>query len=103
MSRENKYLRDFLNLLSEDQVFYSYLTNTFMLNQIRVITKELNEGKKDEEEVEREIQDLIKSVEILVPDSPGMAQVNLSKDEFYNLLKTVKDQTIENLAERRRN
>ena len=103
MSRENKYLRDFLNLLSDDQVFHSYLTNMFMMNQIRVLTKELNEGKKDEEHVEREIQDLIKSVEILVPDSTGMAQVNLSKDEFYRLLKTVKDQTIENLAERRRN
>jgi len=103
MSRENKYLRDFLNLLDDDQVFHSYLSNTFMLNQVRSLMRELNEGIKSEEEVEREIQDLIKSVEILAPDQTGMAQVNLTRDEFCNLLRTVKDQTIQNLAERRIN
>lgn len=103
MSRENKYLRDFLNLLDDDQVFHSYLTNTFMLNQMNSLIRELNEGIRTEAEIEKEVQDLIRSVEILAPDPSGMAQVNLSKEEFCRLLKTVKDQTIQNLAERRIN
>lgn len=103
MSRENKYLNEFLNLLDDDQVFHSYLSNTFMLNQVRSLMRELNEGIKSEEDIEGEIQDLIKSVEILAPGSTGMAQVNLTRDEFCNLLRTVKNQTIQNLAERRKN
>lgn len=103
MSRENKYLREFLNLLDDDQVFHSYLSNTFMLNQVHLLLRELTEGKRSEEEVEMEVQNLIKSVEILAPDPTGMAQVNLTREEFCNLLRTVKQQTIQNLAERRMN
>lgn len=103
MSKENKYLQDFLNLLDDDQVFHSYLSNTFMLNQIGFFMRELNEGSRSETEVERDIQDLMKSIEILAPDPNGQLHVDLTKEEFYALLKNVKQQTIQNLAERRRN
>ena len=103
MSRENKYLKEFLNLLDNDQVFHSYLSNRLMLNQVHSLLRELTEGKKSDEEVEMEVQNLIKSVEILVSNPAGMAQVNLTREEFCNLLRTVKQQTIQNLAERRMN
>lgn len=102
MSRENKYLREFLNLLTEDQVFHSYLTNTFMLNQMNLFLKELNDGSRTEEDIERDVQDLIKSIELMSPDLSG-AEVNLTALEFCSLLRNVKNQSIQNLAERRRN
>lgn len=102
MSRENKYLREFLNLLTEDQVFHSYLTNTFMLNQMNLFLKELNDGSRSEEDIERDVQDLIKSIELMSPDLSG-AEVNLTALEFCSLLRNVKNQSIQNLAERRRN
>jgi len=103
MPRENKYLRDFLNLLSDDQVFHTYLSNTFMLNQMNSLFSEIRNGSRDKEEVEREILDLMRSVEIIAPDLTGMMHVNVTSEEFHGLLKTVKKQTIENLVERRRN
>jgi len=103
MSRDNKYLRDFLNLLNDDQIFYSYLTNTFMLNQISSLVREMKDGIRSEEEVEKDLQNLMDSIELLAPTLGGLSQSNLTKEEFYMLLKTVKDQTIQNLAERRRN
>lgn len=103
MSRDNKYLRDFLNLLNDDQIFYSYLTNTFMLNQISSLVREMKDGIRSEEEVEKDLQNLMDSIELLAPTLGGISQSNLTKEEFYMLLKTVKDQTIQNLAERRRN
>lgn len=103
MSRENKYLKDFFNLLNDDQIFYSYLTNTFMLNQMNTLMMEIKEGIRDEEEIEKDLQNLMNSVELLAPSLGGLAQANLSKEEFYSLIKSVKDQTIQNLAERRKN
>lgn len=103
MSRDNKYLRDFLNLLNDDQIFYSYLTNTFMLNQISSLVREMKDGIRSEEEVEKDLQNLMDSIQLLAPTLGGISQSNLTKEEFYMLLKTVKDQTIQNLAERRRN
>jgi len=103
MPRENKYLREFLNLLTEEQVFHSYLTNSFMLNQMNLFLKELNEGKRTEEEIERDIQDLIKSIELMSPDLSGASEVKLTASEFCNLLRNVKNQSIQNLSERRTN
>lgn len=103
MSRDNKYLRDFFNMLTDDQVFYCYLTNTFMLKQISVLLNELREGDKTEKQVDKEIQDLIDSMGIISPEISGLVEVELSKDDFYNLIKSVKGQSIENLAERRKN
>lgn len=103
MSRENKYLRDFLNLLNDDQIFYSYLTNTFMLNQMNAFMREMKDGTRDEKEIEKDLQNLINSVELLTPSFEGTSHANLTKEEFYSLIKNVKDQTIQNLAERRKN
>jgi hypothetical protein len=103
MHRNNKYLKEFLNLLSDDQVFYSYLTNTFMLNQVNTLIKELDEGIKSEEEVQIGVQELVMSLEILAPDFSGDSKVSLTKEEFLNLLKMVKYEAILNLAERRTN
>lgn len=103
MSRDNKYLRDFFNLLNDDQVFYCYLTNTFILKQISVLMNELKDGLKTEQDVDREIQGLISSMGIISPEISGLVEVELSKEDFYNLIKSVKGQSIENLAERRKN
>jgi hypothetical protein len=100
---ENKYLRDFLNLLNDDQVFYSYLTNTFILNQLNVLNKELEQEKRSRVEIETDIQNLIRSVEIMIPEALGLNSVKVSKEDFYELVKTVRNQTIENLIERRKN
>jgi len=102
-NNDNKYLRDFLNLLNDDQVFYSYLTNTFMLNQMTVLFKELEQQNRPIIEIENDIQDLIRSVEIMIPEAFGMNSVRVTKEDFYQLVKTVRTQTIENLVERRKN
>lgn len=90
-------------MLTDDQVFYCYLTNTFILKQISVLLNELREGDKTEKQVDKEIQDLIDSMGIISPEISGLVEVELSKDDFYNLIKSVKGQSIENLAERRKN
>jgi hypothetical protein len=46
---------------------------------------------------------LIKSLELFSPEITGMNEVELSVNDFFNLIKTVKRQTIENLVERRKN
>lgn len=103
MARTEKYLKEFLNILSEDQVFFSYLTNTFLLNQLNVLIKELEKGIKEEAEVQAEVDSLIKSLHLFSPEISGTDEVELSVNEFFNLIKTVKRQTIENLVERRKN
>jgi hypothetical protein len=103
MPKGNKYLGDFLNLLNDDQVFHTYLSNTFMLNQMNSLFSEIRNGSRDKEEVERDILDIMRSVEIIAPDLIGMMHVNVTSEEFHRLLKTVKQQTIENLVERRQN
>jgi len=74
-----------------------------MLNQISSLVREMKDGIRSEEEVEKDLQNLMDSIELLAPTLGGLSQSNLTKEEFYMLLKTVKDQTIQNLAERRRN
>lgn len=103
MSNRNKYLKEFLNLLSDDQVFHSYLMNMFMINQINVLMGELESGGMSEDDVEQEIKNLMDSIDLMVPDAMGLTRASLTREEFYILLKNVKQQTIENLAERRRN
>ena len=103
MGRTDKYLKEFLNILSEDQVFFSYLTNTFLLNQLRVLLDELENGIKEESQIQQEVDSLIKSLELFSPEITGMNEVELSVNDFFNLIKTVKRQTIENLVERRKN
>lgn len=103
MSRDNKYLREFFNLLTNDQVFYCYLTNTFVLKQLSVLMNDLKEGEKTEQQVDKEIQDLIHSMGIISPEISGLVEVELSKEDFYNLIRSVKAQSIENLIERRKN
>lgn len=103
MSRENKYLREFLNLLTEEQVFTSYLTNTFMLNQMNFFLKELSDGSRPDDEIEKDIQNLMNSVDLLSPDPSLDSGVDLTALEFCNLVRSVKTQSIQNLAERRIN
>lgn len=103
MGRSEKYLKEFLNILSEDQVFFSYLTNTFLLNQLNVLLKEFEKGTKKESEIQAEVDYLIKSLELFSPEMTGMDQIELSVNDFFDLIKAVKRQTIENLVERRKN
>jgi hypothetical protein len=103
MQQENKYLNEFFNVLTDDQVFYCYLMNTFMLKQISVLIGSLKDGTKTELEVDQEIKSLIQSLGIISPEVSGLVEVELTREDFYNLIKSVKRQSIENLAERRKN
>lgn len=103
MQEENKYLNEFFNFLTCDQVFYCYLTNTFMLKQISVLLGSLKDGTKTELEVNQEIESLIQSLGIISPEVSGLVEVELTREDFYNLIKSIKGQSIENLAERRKN
>jgi hypothetical protein len=103
MQQENKYLNEFFNFLTDDQVFYCYLTNTFMLKQISVLMESIKDGSRTESEVNKEIESLIQSLGIISPEVSGLVEVELTREDFYNLIKSVKGQSIENLAERRKN
>lgn len=103
MGRTEKYLREFLNILSEDQVFFSYLTNTFLLNQIQALINDLNNGLKEESEIQKEVNTLIESLQLFSPEMTGLNEIDLSVNDFFNLIRSVKRQTLENLIERRIN
>lgn len=109
MQKDNNHLHSFLNLLNSEQVFHSYMTNTFMLNQINTMMKDLSSGKISERDLKMEITRLMGSVDMIQTDnidsidSMGSVNTNISPEEFYSLLSNVKKQTILNLIERRRN
>jgi len=103
MGRTEKYLREFLNILSEDQVFFSYLTNTFLLNQIQALINDLNNGLKEESEIQKEVNTLIESLQLFSPEMTGLNEIDLSVNDFFNLIRSVKRQTLENLIEKRIN
>jgi hypothetical protein len=109
MQKDNNHLHSFLNLLNSEQVFHSYMTNTFMLNQINTMMKDLSSGKISERDLKMEITRLMGSVDMIQTDnidsidSMGSVNTNISPEEFYSLLSNVKKQTILNLIERRKN
>jgi hypothetical protein len=74
-----------------------------MLKQISVLLGSLKDGTKTELEVNQEIESLIQSLGIISPEVSGLVEVELTREDFYNLIKSVKGQSIENLAERRKN
>lgn len=91
-----------MNILTDDQVFNSYLTNTFMLNQLNALKRDLRNGKITNDEMSEKIKEMLLSVESMPPDSIGFP-MDITNEEFYEVINVVKKETIENLIERRKN
>jgi hypothetical protein len=74
-----------------------------MLKQISVLMESIKDGSRTESEVNKEIESLIQSLGIISPEVSGLVEVELTREDFYNLIKSVNVKSIENLAERRKN
>jgi hypothetical protein len=60
-----------------------------MLKQISVLMESIKDGSRTESEVNKEIESLIQSLGIISPEVSGLVEVELTREDFYNLIKSV--------------
>jgi hypothetical protein len=96
-------LNELLNSLNCNNVFRSYLSNLFILNEINQIIQDVEDGKKQEEDLNIAIDSIIKSVGMLIPPNLLQKGATIDQDNFIKVVTDVKHSSIKNLIERRKN
>ena len=96
-------LNELLNSLNCNIVFRSYLSNLFILNEINQIIQDVEDGKKQEEDLNIAIDSIIKSVGMLIPPNLLQKGATIDQENFIKVVTDVKHSSIKNLIERRKN
>lgn len=96
-------MQEILNNLSSDIVFRSYLNNSFILNQMNSYMEEIEECKRERDEVEKDMDQLIRNIQMMMPYNIVEPGKKIDRYEFMTMVDKVKNESITNLIERRKN
>lgn len=96
-------MNELLHSLHSNLVFRSYLSNTFILNEINQLTRDMENGVRTQDDMNRTVDSIMQTVGMFIPQFLLQSESLIDHENFIKTVADVKYSSLQNLLERRKN